>query len=84
MHEKPNPLDTLSSQSRGRLLTLEVLVTLLLSKRSNAEKLLREADEILVAIEASLGEAGDETIVMFEAARQSLAKIDREARPRAR
>ncbi|MFM9500920.1 hypothetical protein ACKI1Q_46060, partial [Streptomyces galilaeus] len=51
-----NPFDQLSAQLPGRILTLEILVTLLLRRKSDAVKILRETEAILLGLEASLHE----------------------------
>ena len=68
----------LNVQLPGRLIVLEILVVLLLRQKPDADRMMREANAMLQAIEAQLQEAGDE---FSEHARQVLcaarAALDR-------
>lgn len=77
-----NPLDELNSQLPGRLIAVEVLLTLLLRKKADAAKILREADGIVTLYESEvtrdgLGVENDYALKMFNAARESLEAIGR-------
>ncbi len=80
-----NPVDDLTVQLPGRLLALEMLVSLLLRRKGGLSKLLIEADQMLGQIEvARHAEAddpdGDRVTTMFAIARESLDKIGATAR----
>jgi len=75
-----NPLDELGSQLPGRLIAVEVLLVLLLRKKPDAVKMLREADGIVTLLESEvtrdgLGREGDYALKIFNAARESLENI---------
>ncbi|MDP3407261.1 hypothetical protein [Bosea sp. (in: a-proteobacteria)] len=77
-----NPMDDIEVQVPGRLLALEILVTLLLREKANSRKLLAEAERHLAKVEAeALTELSPETreraLQMFEAARTSFDVINR-------
>lgn len=83
------PLDALNVQLPGRILTLEVLMVLLLRQKPGAMKLLREAGDILDSIESNInatlmGGTDDNArkyqLLVFEAAREQLLKIEGEVR----
>ena len=78
-------LDDLSVRLPGRLLTLEIVLTLLLRERAGADRLLAEADAILAKIEAEVyapgvSETDGYAPKMFAAARETLDQIAHEAK----
>ncbi len=81
----PNPLDDLRVQLPGRLITLEVLVTLLIAEKATAGRILRDADQTLALYESEIvgKRTGDDVtyaMKMFEASRAALDMIGRNAR----
>jgi uncharacterized membrane protein YgaE (UPF0421/DUF939 family) len=85
-----SPSNDLNVQLPGRLIALEILVVLLLRQKPDAERMMREANAMLQAIETQLHEAGDEfsehARQVLSAARAALDKLSAEAirRPSAR
>jgi dsDNA-specific endonuclease/ATPase MutS2 len=80
-----NPVDDLAVQLPGRMLALEVLFTLLLRRVAvaSAKSVLREAADVIDQIESDITKekSSDYQLAMFEAARESVQKIAREALP---
>lgn len=77
-------LDELNVQLPGRLLTVEILLTLLLSRHSKAGQMLQATDERLHQLEATLLEQGaltDYALNVFAAARSTLDEFIRNVRP---
>ena len=75
-----NPFDELEVQLPGRLMTVEVLLTLLLREKSNARRLLVEAEKIIANYEAALiadgiGQENQYALKVFAVARASLDSI---------
>ncbi|XUM25087.1 hypothetical protein ACRAVF_34030 (plasmid) [Bradyrhizobium oligotrophicum S58] len=80
-----SPLDQLNVQLPGRMLTMEILLTLLLRKQSKAGQILKAADERLSVLEAVLikdGHVTDYQLNVFAAARASLDHFVRNVGPR--
>lgn len=83
---EPNPLDELNSQLPGRLIAVEVLLVLLLRKKADAASIMRNADEIVMTLEAAemrhaAGEHRDYALKIFNAARESLESLTQRVRP---
>lgn len=80
-----NPMDELNVQLPGRLMTVEILVTLLLREKANARKLLVAAENQLGHLEGAVladtpAQHRDYAMKMFEAARQNLDAFNRNVR----
>lgn len=84
MEEQQNPMDQLNVQLPGRLLVVEVLLTLLLRGLSRKRHILRDADGIIAHLETEvLKTTPQETtryaMEVFTAARFNLDKLAQEA-----
>lgn len=78
-------LDELNVQLPGRLLTVEILLTLLLRRHSRAGQMLKETDDRLSQLEAALQQQGahtDYALNVFAAARATLDEFVRNVGPR--
>lgn len=81
------PIDDLAVQLPGRLLAVEIVLTLLLRRKTDAARILAGAETILSTIEADEMHRGPEqskgyALNYFAAARMSLDKMAEEARRR--
>jgi len=81
------PLDDHGVQLPGRLMAIEIILVLLLRQKSNAGRLLADAERILTAIEANEMANGppserEQALNYFAVARISIDKFAEEARRR--
>lgn len=82
---EPGPLDELNVQLPGRMLALEIVVTLLLRQKANPRAIMQAADERLTALEAleiPLAETrgSDYALKLFAAARENLDTMAAQSR----
>lgn len=78
--QAPPSIDELNVQLPGRVMALEILVTLLLAEKANAVKLCRVADEMLTRYESAefsdpARERSQYAVAVYTAARISLDTI---------